>query len=332
MTRRVRQLRRGARSQVLANSGALGLFLVVTLSIILGGWLIWRHYSAQIRADIKTGCVTAIPAQYQTVFVLDATDPFSVRQRESILGTQPSDNAPDSLEVPLWLKEWNALKPNGRFSAVLITGKLPSSLVEFVNRNEICRLYRDRKEMQSLGIPIDISTAEDSYLEQQYGDFMKDTVTPVFKKLRDAVLSSDSSQDSPILEYLSGISKWRGFDSPNRKLVIVSDMLENSAALPQFAAGRKRFSDFSTTGYGRSLLPSFRGVEVSIYYVMRRKYAADQTDAQQQFWRDYFRASGADMNKYSLTPLADDAPVPHRPAARLFPAAPLQLLSPDYSR
>ena len=108
-----------------------------------------------------------------------------------------------------------------------------------------------------------------------------------------------SSSTSPLLEMIQAVAGDRNFDSTaSRRLIIVSDMLQNVPAYSHYRDGAD-FATWRNTNYAREFLQlSLLGVEVDILYLKR---IADGTREKQTrghvaFWEDYFDAVGATVN------------------------------------
>lgn len=102
---------------------------------------------------------------------------------------------------------------------------------------------------------------------------------------------------SPIFEMVYAISQDRHFDSTKkRRLVMVSDMLQNVPPKYSHYAGNMDFEAWEKTDYAREFLQlSLHDVEVHILYVQRldNKHRTLQTRGHVRFWEDYFAGVGA---------------------------------------
>ncbi len=103
-----------------------------------------------------------------------------------------------------------------------------------------------------------------------------------------------SSPRSPIIEAIKALS-WRpdfGSEIPRRRLVIFSDLLQNSPGLSQYQR-RYDYVKWRKTEHARENAFDFRGVEVVIYYLQRPQTLRIQTDAHRDFWFRFLTESGA---------------------------------------
>ncbi|HTQ15606.1 MAG TPA: hypothetical protein VMH86_17180 [Rhizomicrobium sp.] len=107
---------------------------------------------------------------------------------------------------------------------------------------------------------------------------------------------TDGQKSTPLVESIFGLSLRTDFDSDvkNRRLVIVSDMLQNTElythykGVPGFAAFLQRKDAFQD-------VPNLKGVTVVARYLIRPQSMQYQSEAQKQFWRDYFDATQAEV-------------------------------------
>lgn len=110
------------------------------------------------------------------------------------------------------------------------------------------------------------------------------------------MLNTPQAEQSPIFESIQSAAVTafgRLSDGvKNRNLIIVSDMLHNTAEYSHYRA-IPDFNDFRSTTYYRRVRPDLRGVDVELYYLRR-----DQTPQGKnhiEFWQQYFADSGAKL-------------------------------------
>ena len=116
---------------------------------------------------------------------------------------------------------------------------------------------------------------------------------PLDSALREASHYSESNA-SPILEAIRYVTEHDDFtrSTTNRRLVIVSDMIQNSDRFTLYG-GPRSFAEFSRTEAATELMPDLRDAEVEIEYLIRPRYRGLQNDKLKQFWQDYFARAGA---------------------------------------
>ena len=121
---------------------------------------------------------------------------------------------------------------------------------------------------------------------------------PMLTALARLVAARPPQASSPILEMIEAAALRPDFDSTQkRRLVVVSDMLHNTAGYSHYQ-GARDFADFRGGDYGRRFLElPLAGVDVRILYLKREETAALQTRGHVRFWEDYFSALGARVSR-----------------------------------
>jgi len=105
--------------------------------------------------------------------------------------------------------------------------------------------------------------------------------------------------NSPVLEALARLGQTEAFSNraPQRKIVIISDMLQNSdaftaygggGAMPQGLPDAISVSDATMRRFGDSL----NGVELEIRLIPRQRYVDMQRGALKAYWDDVFQELG----------------------------------------
>jgi hypothetical protein len=216
--------------------------------------------------DAKTLC-PADGALGHYVLLVDKTDPLSFTQRQAFT---------------VILNELVERRvPQGFLLSVFVLGEdfktTAEPLVELCNPGS----GADKSEL----------TANLKKLRAQYQSRFIDPVVAQ----ADALTASKAASASPIFEMLQlvGINAFRkhAIDG-ERKLVLVSDMLHNTAQFSMFkATPTSDFEAFFRTDYGRRTQSDLNRVDVEIHYLMHTP--ALQTKRNLQFWMDYFNQSGA---------------------------------------
>ena len=116
---------------------------------------------------------------------------------------------------------------------------------------------------------------------------------PVAKETM-AQIKREKQQTSPIIESIFAIARQPDFGAsvPSRRLIIVSDMLQNSiydgAVISHYSPAPPDFTSFAQTEFGRDFAPNLKNVTVEIYYLQRPDALRYQSKAHCQFWRDFF--------------------------------------------
>lgn len=133
--------------------------------------------------------------------------------------------------------------------------------------------------------------AEDRWLER-----FEQPVTAALE----AMVSSEGANTSPILEAVQAVSVTQFQDPAHqdvpKRLIIISDMLQNSASYSVYG-GLRQFADFQSTAEWVRVRTNLKGVPVEILYVMRPEYSDLQTPALLQFWENIFAAEETQIDR-----------------------------------
>lgn len=107
-----------------------------------------------------------------------------------------------------------------------------------------------------------------------------------------AVLRDKSAPESPLMETLYAVADRADFQPArkNRRIVIVSDLMQHSADFSFYRSGAD-WDAFGTTRLAATL-PDMDGVTVAARVVPRQEYDLPLSEVK-AFWRDWFGAAGA---------------------------------------
>lgn len=254
------------------------LILVFSVLAIGGaGALMWMGRTPAL--DTATGCPRGqLVPDTHTVVLVDQTDALSPRQIDYARS--------------LILLEYQRLPVGGRLTVRPIDAD-PDSVARDFSR---CRVRRG-DEVAGVATNPDLIEAE---FRRSVGDalntYLEDLET---QAVADA---------SPILETVETVAESRDF-GPNveqRRLVMLSDMAQNSDRVDQYASP----GAYTLDGPARALLPrNFGEVDVRVHYLRRSSLADLQGAAHQRFWRSWFTAAGADVQLGWGLQLAEEAPI-----------------------
>jgi hypothetical protein len=132
---------------------------------------------------------------------------------------------------------------------------------------------------------------------------------PISRALR-VLISAPTAARSPILESIAALTSRPDFDHrvSERRLLIVSDMLQHTPG---------EFSHYSSRGLWKAYIQSalfqdtwadLKNVAVDIEYLRRAGYGQYQKEEQRNFWRHWFKKSGAKVVRYFGVPQQLDSP------------------------
>ena len=258
MTASEKRRRRERRNAVFAL--ALALLVVAAIVAAIAPWSAGKY-------DPDTFCPK--DGNYaRTAILVDATDSLSASQIKSVA------EEVNALRDRLALHEWVGVFVLNEDNIVLPAPKIA-----------LCN-------------PGDASTANPLYqnpdqirrkFEQKFRRPMEDAIR--------ALAETPPQSTSPILEMIRAVALDRNFDSTKkRRLIIVSDMLQNTPPTYSHYGGEANFAAWRETEHAREFLQlSLLDAEVEILYLKRADPAARiaQTRGHVAFWEDYFAATGA---------------------------------------
>jgi hypothetical protein len=114
----------------------------------------------------------------------------------------------------------------------------------------------------------------------------------------DRQISSPAMKTSPIFEAIQATAL-RTFGKPEydglpKRLVIVSDLMQNVPGGLSMYDGVPSFKSFRESAYFSRVRSDLNGVDVLLYY-LARPTVKQQNRNHLQFWRDYFESQGAEV-------------------------------------
>ena len=124
------------------------------------------------------------------------------------------------------------------------------------------------------------------------------------QKVLDKLRKGETYDESPIIETIQRLTQSENFSSiaENRKIIIISDMLQNTRPINHY----KKYSadSFIESKYFNEVKPELNNTDVIIYYLASNNSKARnfQGERHKNFWRKVFKKSNADS--YSLIPIS----------------------------
>src|SRR5215469_6877721 len=217
--------------------------------------------------DEMTGCLSAAAPASLTTILIDSSDPLSQRQEADIRGKLEDIR--------------RSIAANGRVEIYSLVGKPDALLAPIV---AACNPGDPNK--------VNPFFASQRIAEDQWQALF---VSPFDRAIRES-LSDNPSKNSPIMEAIQSIaieSLARDlFKDVPRRLIIVSDLIQNTPALNQYR-DRTSFGAFSSGPYYRRVRADLRGVSVTVLYVWRDTTKAIQGRTHAEFWNELLSNEGA---------------------------------------
>jgi hypothetical protein len=254
----------------------IGLFNLVIIAAVLGAISYAAFVLKPAEYDSQTLCLADTVPPHRVV-VIDKTDLYSARQADTI--------------GQIILHERDALAVGERFSLYELN---ESGELRNTNRFSLCNpgageqvnpLYRNPDRVQA-----------------RYNALFAE---PLDRALADLVTPKDAPS-SPIIEALARLGQDPAFDRtvPGRRIVLVSDMLQNSDVFSVYGRRRGDFADrvpppeAVATAIRDTYGDSLRGVQLEIRLIPRPSWEAEQHGVLQVYWSEVFRRLG--VNAYWL--------------------------------
>jgi len=249
----------------LTKDDRLGLWLLLGCALFLGlgaataGVIRVR----EPRRDPSTLCVVGRPVSGETIVLIDCTDPLTADQVQAV------SNRLRQIEA-------TELSANARVSLWVLGESDEGQL-----RRLFCRCHPGRQANPIIQNPRFVAAACESLF-----------ATPLGDALRRAPMGGSAAR-SPILEALCTLSRTELVAAePPRRLILISDLLQNSRAL-SFYSMTPGFEGFRSAPRFKRLLPDLGGVEVEVLRIPRTGEDLEAELPLLAFWEALFEAAGA---------------------------------------
>jgi hypothetical protein len=244
-------------------AGAAG---VATLLIVIGLTLSLKGRSVAVPTDAGTLCPIDRPLSEITVILLDVSDRFSEPQR---------------LQIQHHLARLRDSVPRFGLVEVYTVDRIGRRVTEPVvhlcnpgTGSELSRIYQNPE-----------------LARRKWNGFAEKLETDIERQLSRRAMAA-----SPIFEAVQATAL-RTFGRPEydglpKRLVIVSDLLQNVAGGLNMYQRVPSFREFRRAAYFSRVRADLRGVSVAIYYLARPEVGR-QGRRHLAFWDAYFRSQGA---------------------------------------
>jgi hypothetical protein len=259
---------RGDAAPILAGAGIVVVVLVVVG--LIGGALMLQRSQAKI--DQVTLCPTTGPSAVTAVLV-DATDVISPVQRAAVAA---------AMQTVI-----SRLRLNEEVAVYAIDPSRDPLKPPVV----VCRPVRP-DEVSEL-------TGNKALAERRFRQIFEGRVSTLMNQ----AIAGPTQDLSPIMEDIQAIAvsyfhaadaAARGGKPLPKRLVIVSDMLENAAGGSHYR-GVPDFAAYKTSPAYAAVRSDLSGVEVTIFYLRRDNAAGVQGRTHVKFWEDWFADQGGSL-------------------------------------
>ena len=245
--------------------------VIVALLVGAVGYMMYRIQPAPY--DERTLCLVSDQLPAHTAVIIDKTDEYTPRQADLIKDVIRRTNDRLAVNERITLFELDA---EGTFD--------PSGELTMCNPgrgDQVNPLFSNPRMI------------EEEYAEKFAG--------PMDAVLADLVVPKEAPS-SPILEAVARLAQTENFSqrAPRRRLVLVSDMLQNSniftiygggGSLPANTPTARETADAVLDRYGSAL----RGVEIEVRLIQRDRYVDIQRGALRQYWDAVFADLGVQI-------------------------------------
>ena len=265
MARRRRTRQKKQRNQAILN------FVLAGLAVAIIGF---SFYALQPEPyDELTLCELSDDLPPHTAVIIDKTDEYSEQQADLIAAVIRRSR--NRLEIGerftlFELDQFGQFDPRGRFS-----------LCNPGRGDQVNALFRN---------PAQIEERFNEKFNQPLEDILEDLVEP------------KEAPNSPVLEALARLGQTDAFSSraPARRIVMISDMLQNSDVFTIYGGGGSlpadipdaiSVADTTMRRFGDSL----NGVELEIRLIPRARYVDMQRGALKDYWDEVFDELGVDV-------------------------------------
>lgn len=266
MARRRRSRQKKQRTQAILN------FILAGLAVVIVGF---SFYALQPEPyDELTLCEISDELPPHTAIIIDKTDEYSQQQAGLIAAT--IRRARDRLNVGerftlFELDQFGQFDPRGEFS-----------LCNPGRGDQVNALFRN---------PERIEERFDEKFDRPLETVLEDLVVP------------KEAPNSPVLEAMARLGQTEAFSdrAPERRIIIISDMLQNSdvftaygggGAMPETMPSAFEVADATMRRFGNSL----DGVALEIRLIPRQRYVDMQRGALKDYWNQVFTELGVDVS------------------------------------
>jgi hypothetical protein len=237
-----------------------------------GGWLYFKSRELRVVADAATLCPVDRAPPEITVVLLDLSSTLSDVQR---------------LDVKNELtRVRDALPRFGRVEVFAVDDRAPRVLEPVL---ALCNPGRGEDMNEIYQNP---QLARQRW-ERDFARTVDETIA--------SLLEAPESATSPIFEAIQAVAL-RTFDSPEldgvagRRLVLVSDLMQNVPGHLRMYDAIPEFDDFARTPYWLDVKADLDGVDATILY-LQRPSSVRLWQPQVEFWSRYFEAQGASIER-----------------------------------
>jgi hypothetical protein len=261
--------RPGGRPAPILPAIGLGVLVAAFLAIVIGAQML-RHPG---RPDAATLCPATGPSAL-TAVLIDATDPLNAVQRAAVAVRLNQIVSRLRLNEEIAVYSLNPAGDPLKADFVICRPIRPSEVSELTGNRQIAQARFDETFEPKIRAALAASTVGPPAGR-----------SPIMAAIQAIAVSA----------FQAGDAASAGGAPPPKRLIVVSDLLENSEAANHYKAVPDFQSFRSTPAYGR-VRSHLDGVEVTILYLRRDDAAGVQGLSHIKFWNQWFADQGASVD------------------------------------
>jgi len=246
-------------------------YAMIVMSLVVAGGMGWYMFIGSEKKNLDENlCPTEEGPSSIQVVIIDVTDPYSPIQWQNV------ENHLSEIK--------EGIPRHGLLALFSVTERIQKTLQpEF----ELCN--------PGSGEELSIWTSNPGLARREWE---KSFITPI-----DSILSNINTgrarSRSPIMETIQAAkARVGGYDTENRKLVIVSDMMQHTERYSHYGASPPEYDNFESTALDEQLSVDLSGWNVEIFYARRGKEESRvQGRRHVDFWNRYFLENGATLQR-----------------------------------
>lgn len=257
------------------------MVLWLVIALVVGGFGASAFTMLNRPPDAVALCEQGARIAASTIVLVDTTDALTEIHRRRVRA---------AIEA-----ERDALPRGGKLSVVTMNEADPSQPMEIVSA---CNPGKSA-DANPLFVTV-------SQVDKQWAAAFGGPVEAAIARASDAPVAGSS----PLIATAAALLTRPDFDArvPQRRLVVVSDMLEHQKGGYSQIAGGDFWKSYVNSSLSRLVTLDLRGVAVAIDYLARPNYSGVQGPAHRRFWQWLFTEAGAVEVTFIGLPPAETAP------------------------
>jgi hypothetical protein len=250
----------------------LGIFIItIVLAIIVTSIYSYQKLTSKHQIINKeTFCSESGPSEIIAVLI-DRTDKLNVVQQRAI---------------EINLEDLRENLPIGAELSIYIIRSISDDLLKPIFK--MCNPGRGKEVNPFLGNP--------KLIEKRW----RESFNKPLQSAYDSLLSIETEDRSPIMESIQSVAltnfSGKKFDDVSKKLIIISDMLQNTKSFSNYSKG-SNFEALRKNQYYKQVYTNLNNLNVNILYIRRNAAHKIQGQKHIKFWQEFFSDQGATLTR-----------------------------------